>query len=93
MVHFLVLTWKGGVGGRVCAVACVRCSRNKDDDGSIGVQVHTKRRGGDLGHGGHRRDEPAICLRPRGGDPASLFSLTGYTGVAAKARPPGLGPE
>lgn len=31
-----LLTWEG-----VCAVACARCSRNKDDDdGSVGVQVH-----------------------------------------------------
>lgn len=24
----------------------------------------TESRGGDLGHGGHRREEPAICLGP-----------------------------
>lgn len=80
MVHFLLLIGEGGLGGRVCAVACVRCSRNKDDDGSIGVQVHTGSRGGDLGHRGHRRDEPAICFGPQGSDPASLFSLLGTLG-------------
>lgn len=72
---------------------CERCGRNKDDDGSVGVQVRAESKGGDLGHGGGLGDEPAICLGPRGGDPASLFSLTGYSGVTGRARPPSLGEQ
>lgn len=55
------------------------------------MQVRTESRGGDLGHGGGLGVEPAICLGPRGGDPASLFSLTGYSGVTGRARPPSFG--
>lgn len=56
------------------------------------MQVRTESRGGDLGHGGGGLGvEPAICLGPRGGDPASLFSLTGYSGVSGRARPPNFG--
>lgn len=48
-------------------------------------------RGGDLGCGWGYRDGAAICLRPQGGDPASLFSLTEHTGVIARAVPSGCG--
>lgn len=56
------------------------------------MQVH-KEQGGDLGHGGNHVEEPAICLGPGGVDPASLLSLTEYTGVTWRTRPPGLVPE
>lgn len=44
--------------------------------GVLGCRCTHRARGGDLGHGGGHREAPAICLGPRGGDPASLFSLT-----------------
>lgn len=66
-------------------------ARNNDDDWNVGVQVRTQSRGGDLGRGGGLGGESAICLRARGGDPASLFSLTGYSRVTARARPPSFG--
>lgn len=81
-------------GGRVCAVACVLgvAGIKMMMMGVLGCRC-TESRGGDLGHGGDCREEPAICLGPWGGDPASLFSLTGYAGVTGRARPPGWGPE
>lgn len=57
-----LLTLQGLSWGK--GLRSARCSRNKDDDdGSVGVQVHESK-GGDLGHGGDRGEEPAICLGP-----------------------------
>lgn len=50
-----------GPGGRVCAGVQSRHCWNKDDGGTIGVQVHAESWGGDLGNGGGHRDNPAIC--------------------------------
>lgn len=49
------------------------------------------RQGDDLGCGQDCRDGPAICLGPRGGDPASLFSPTEHTEVTGRAVRPGWG--
>lgn len=55
MLHFPLLTWGReelrGKGHRW----------NKDDGGTIGVQVQAESRGGDLGNGGGRRVDPTIC--------------------------------
>lgn len=68
-------------------------------DGAAGIKMVimgvlgcscTMHRGGDLGHGGYHREEPAICLGPRGGDRASLFSPMEYTGVTGSADLPGV---
>lgn len=84
-----LLTWEGEgfVQWRVLGIAEIKMMM-----GVLGCRC-TESRGGDLGHGGDRREKPAICLGPWAGDPASLFSLTGYTGVTGRARPPGWRPE
>lgn len=56
-----VNTGREGPGGRVCAGVQSRHCWNKDDGGTIGVQVHAESWGGDLGNGGGHRDDPAIC--------------------------------
>lgn len=61
MVHFPLLTWGGRSGGRACTGVQASHHWNKDDGGTIGVQVQAESRGGDLGNDGGRSGDPAIC--------------------------------
>lgn len=62
MVHFLLCYHGKGEGfaqWRVLGVAGIKMMMM----GVLGCRC-TESRGGDLGHGGDRREEPAICLGP-----------------------------
>lgn len=63
MLHFPPVNMgEGGAAGEGPAQGCKASHRwNKDDGGTIGVQVQAESRGGDLGNGGGHRVDPAIC--------------------------------
>lgn len=63
MLHFPPVNMgEGGAAGEGPAQGCKASHRwNKDDGGTIGVQVQAESRGDDLGNGGGHRVDPAIC--------------------------------